>query len=248
MSQCKRTAIMTTLCKLANIYNVNLNSYQKCSGLALHTAGLSKAGVSRCSKLYDSVSYNTLQSLLDSFAKESDNLMQNSANDTIIHAGDNLDIRTSSRFEGGGVSYHELHLYYSMIYKSRIDVDHLSRTIPAMDLDSTDYTQFLLSSAEENGLIQLMVQHVLSSWRLFVSEHITVKDSPPKYPQEMASKTQKVSIMNVEQLINFSRKRVIGAAVLALHYQHLARSGASTAGGERDAITATRTGGFILND
>lgn len=81
-----------------------------------------------------------------------------------IQTGKNLDCRTAKRNESGGVSYHEAHLHNNMIYKSRIDVDHLSdETLPPPDLQATDYAQFLTNDDEEGTFLEpyILSHHIV---------------------------------------------------------------------------------------
>lgn len=150
--------------------------------------------INKASQLHDSASYTTLTGLLDTFADISKRMMKEWEGETTIQAGDNLDCRTAKRNESGGVSYHEAHLYNNMIYKSRIDVEHLSDvTPPPPDLQSTDYGQFLLNDNEEGTLLEHMLFHVISSWKQTI---FTAAAPPPPpsvtYPDSAKQKTEKV--------------------------------------------------------
>ena len=106
----------------SNIPNQDLNAYQKQFGLYLRTSGTSKDCIQHISKLYDSVCYETQTSISDKYNKNTDTALSQWREDQVVHAGDNLDIRSSARFEGGGSSGHDLHLYTNMLYKAGIDV------------------------------------------------------------------------------------------------------------------------------
>ena len=181
------------MCKIAHIYNAYLNAYQKLFGLSLRTSGTSKRSINKYSQLYDSVCYNTLTSLLDNFGEQSKILMANWANETVIHVGDNLDIRAQVRYEGQGVSYHELHLYNNMVYKSRIDVNELSDDLPEVQLDEIDYSQFILNADEEREMLSLMKYHILSNWKTHIDQSLKPIEPFVKHASAMASKTEKVS-------------------------------------------------------
>ena len=192
LPQRKKAAVVTVLCKICNIYSVNLNAYQKFFGLCLRTSGTSKKTIHKLSQLYDSVCYTTLTNILNDYSNESKDLMRKWANTPVLHCGDNLDIRSRARFEGGGVSYHDIHLYNNMLFKSRIPIDNLSDVIPAVDLPDINYNQFILSEEEEQSLSQLMKSVTKETWQSHISNSISVTYPPNKYASQMKLKTEKV--------------------------------------------------------
>ena len=163
MSDSKKRGLISVMCKIMNIRNQNLNAYQKVNGLSLLTSGTSKRAIGRLSQLYDTVSYSTLSGILDICAEKSKRLMAEWAAETVIQAGDNLDIRSQARFENEGVSFHDIHLYNNLLYKSRIPVHHLSDDIPDVCLDDVDYGSFILNEEEDKKLVDMMTYHIKKS-------------------------------------------------------------------------------------
>ena len=191
----KEIAITTVLCKIANIRNCNLNAYQKMYDFCLRSSSTCKRTINKLSKLYDSVSYSTLTNLLDEFSNEARDNISKWADETTIHAGDNLDIRSKVRFESSGLSYHDVHLYYNMLYKARICVDHLSdEPKPSFDVATTDYSQFLPSKDEQETLLKLMEYQILSVWKEVdpAMEDVVIEEPFNEWNAEMKSKTEKV--------------------------------------------------------
>lgn len=194
----KTKALVTVLSKIANIYCLPLNAYQKIIGLCLRTLGTSKRTINKLSRLYESVSYNTLTNLLDKYSKDGKNNIKNLADDVVIHAGDNLDVRSKVRFECSGLSYHDIHLYNNMVYKTRIQVESLSNDLPPdFQTKDIDFAQFLLSSDEEAELLNLVVYNIMMSWKgsLSATKCNKVPKLKVKYSKEMASKTESVSFI-----------------------------------------------------
>ena len=196
LPQRKKAAIVSTLCKLSNIYNVELNAYQKLHGLCLRTSGTSKKAINKLSQLYDSVCYTTLTNIMNDYSKESKALMAEWAAAPVIHCGDNLDIRSHARYEGRGVSSHDIHLYNNIIFKCRVPVDHLSDVTPSVDLSNIDYGQFILNGEEEQSLAELVKSVVKESWQSHLSNTVKVAYPPNKYATEMKCKTEKVKLFN----------------------------------------------------
>lgn len=196
-SASKKTAVTTVLCKLACIYNMNLNAYQKQVGLTLRSSRLTKTSINRFSRLYDSVSYKTMTKMLRQYSKDTNELMKEWEKEEVIHCGDNLDIRSTVRFEGDSKSYHDLHMYNNMVYKSPIPTTNLSDDIPTVDVGDIDYSQFLLTVDEEDRLMKAMSFSVLNSWRNNVEmcTNINVTPPPNKYGDLMVLKTQKVAFI-----------------------------------------------------
>ena len=179
---------------MANIHNQDLNAYQKQFGLYLRTSGTSKDCIQHISKLYDSVCYETQTSILDKYSKNIDTALSQWREDQVVHAGDNLDIRSSARFEGGGSSGHDLHLYTNMLYKARIDVSSLDDSTPIVRWDDIDYSKFILNHAEESMLMNVMSYLVKTSWKTYIDPTLRPDAPLNKYASEMATKTEKVSI------------------------------------------------------
>ena len=193
LTQAKQTGLLTVLNKLVYIRNQNLNAYQKINGLMLYTSKATKTSIVKYSKLYDSVSYTTIRSMLKLASQKSKDLMKLWKNTPVVHCGDNLDIRTKARLEHDGVSYHEAHLYNNIVYKCRIPTDHLDDTVPEPILpDDVDYNQFLLNGAEQQHLQNILTYHVRKSWeKTLVLKH-QIPELENKYSQQMTSKTEKV--------------------------------------------------------
>ena len=162
----KHTAIVTMLCKVANIKCVQLNACQKLCGLLLRTSSTTTNTINKLSKLYDAVANKTLTKLLDQYSDETKEEIRKCAGENVIHAGDILDKRSKARYEVSGVSYHDVHLYNNMLYKARIPMDGLSDVKPTPPTPSeVDYRTFILSQAEEEKLLDLFQFAVLSAWQ-----------------------------------------------------------------------------------
>lgn len=114
------------------------------------------------------------------------------AGEEVVHCGDNLDIRSKVRFEVDGVSCHDVHLYNNMVYKSRVPVSHLSDEIPIVDLQQIDYSVFLLSSSEEEEILNLFKYHIMNSWNTMLGGNLKVDEPFNKYSSEMKNKSEKV--------------------------------------------------------
>ena len=196
-NKAKEIAITTVLCKMANIRNCELNAYQKMYGFCLRSSGTCKRTINKLSKLCDSVSYNSLTNILDAFSSEARENISKWANDTVVHAGDNLDIRSKVRFESCGLSYHDVHLYNNMLYKARISVQHLSdEPKPPFDVATTDYSQFLPNRDEQQAMLTLMEYQILCVWKELDPgmEDVAIQEPVNAWSAEMKTKTEKASL------------------------------------------------------
>ena len=110
----------------------------------------------------------------------------------VIHCGDNLDIRSWARFEGGSASYHDIHLYNDMIFKSRIPIDNLSDVYPAVNLCDISFDQFRLNEEEEQSLSQLMKSLIKETRQSHRSNSVSATYPPNKYSSQMKLKSEKV--------------------------------------------------------
>ena len=90
-SRRKQQGIILTMCKLMNIYNRELNGLAKVNGLRLLRAGVCRTVIAELNKSYDSVSYQTINSLLDSFVTKCQEKVKTW--DNCHHCGDNVDKR-----------------------------------------------------------------------------------------------------------------------------------------------------------
>ena len=70
-SKQKHLGLVTVICKILNIYNQNLNGLSKINGLRMSRAGMTKRSIREFNQTYDTVSYQTINRVLDSFAKKS---------------------------------------------------------------------------------------------------------------------------------------------------------------------------------
>lgn len=190
----KRTAVTTVLCKYSNIYCQYLNSYQKQLGLMLRSSNATKQTINKLCKLYDCISYQQISKILNGYSKETDSLMEKWGDEEVMQCGDNLDVRSNVRYEGDGKSYHDIHMYNHIIYKSPIPTTDLSDEIPEVDLSTISYDQFLLSTEEEDSFLGALKFVVVDSWHRNVAE--TAHPIPPanKYSELMKCKTEKVGV------------------------------------------------------
>lgn len=191
----KRVPLTTVYCKIANIRNQNLNAYQKLTGLDLRASSTTKSMIQRASKMHDSVSYSTLTKILDEYATETKKMIASWKDEVTIHCGDNLDVRTQKRYEGGGTSVHELHLYNNMLYKARTCVEDLSDIKPdPIDITTVDYSQFLLSKSEENHLLDHMNFHIRNVWKEHLSPSVVAPVPLHSNSEYSNKKTEKVCV------------------------------------------------------
>lgn len=188
-SERKKTGVLTVICKLLFIYNQNLNAYAKVSGIRLLNSGVTKRMLQQLSQTYDSVTYNTTQSLFQRFAEEAE-LRVNVWNKDVVHCGDNVDIRKTARHALAGKSTcsYDFHTYNNMLFKLRVDISSLSDPPPTPpDAQTVDYGKFLPSVEDQSTIKELLTQTVNSI--------ISDTPSPPQfheYSPEML-KTEKVS-------------------------------------------------------
>lgn len=85
----KTPAVISLLCKLANIHNQQLNAYQKMVGFMLRTSGTSKDTINKLSALHDTVSYSTITTLIDGYAEECRRSIAEWADETVVQVNEN---------------------------------------------------------------------------------------------------------------------------------------------------------------
>ena len=196
--QDKRVAMLTVICKIANIHNQTLNALQKIYGLQLRQVGCSKTGIETFNRLHDCVSYPTILSTLDAFAKETDDHLRNFSNSEVTHVGDNVDVRLKVRHELDSRSYHDLHMYNNMLYKARIQTDHLEDTPPAVptNANSVDYSKFIPSQDDQTHLLSRLEPLIAKVWSHVnaINKHASdLSVIPPhQYSAEMRCRSEKV--------------------------------------------------------
>ena len=198
VSDSKQKAMLTVICKIANIYNQTLNALQKLYGLQLRQGGCSKAAVETFNKLHDCVSYPTTLANLDQFAKEADDALRSFTDCEVTQVGDNIDIRIKVRHELSGVSYRDLHLYNNMMYKTRIPTQHLSDVppVPPDSISCLDFGKFLPSLQDQQQLINRLVPLVAEVWSNVEVISKLASDlsviPPHEFSAEMKLKSEKV--------------------------------------------------------
>lgn len=162
-------------------------------GLVLRSSHTTKRVINKLCKLYDSVSYQLIKNILKEYAKENGTLMKEWADQEVVQCGDNLDVRSSVRFEGNGQSYHDIHMYNNIIYKSPIPTSELSDDIPEVDISQISYDQFLFNTEEEEEFLGALRYVVMESWQGHVQKSILPTPPANKYAELMNSRTEKVS-------------------------------------------------------
>ena len=121
---------------------------------------------------------------MDNVATKSKDKLVNLAGKPVIQAGDNLDIRATIR-HGAETSFHDVHLYMSMIYEPRIDDSQLSNLPPPRPSASTvNYMEFFLSADEMANLSGLLKYNIIESCKRSLEQ----VQLPNKYPQHRYEK------------------------------------------------------------
>ena len=220
----KRTAIVTTICKLCYIYNDRLNGLAKIQGLRLLKAGCSKNALGTSNQLYDCVSYWTILRIMDHFALKADEQLQEIKRE-VVHIGDNVDKRLSARHESSSKTGKDFHFYNNMLYLTRIDTSHLSDVPPEgpKTVEEVDFTVFIPNETEQKTLIDRLHYVTCDVWKNVTALH-TAADAlsqPPahKYEAEMKQKSVKVRFLSVLNLGIFIKNSV--NSFYKWSYQHI---------------------------
>ena len=195
--------------KLLYIYNKDLNAYQKYVACDINGADSPK-GLSLNLIRHMTVSYETVNALLDSFAAESMNALSNWREQDVVHCGDNVDIRKKARYELAGRSGVDLHMYNNILYKTRVNVDTLSDIPPSVpSADEVDYSQFILDAEANKTLMGQLKPLVARSWSMSQDkdEHLKSCTSlpPHEYAAEMKLKSERVRNKTLLLFIPFYR-------------------------------------------
>ena len=202
-SRRKQQGIILTMCKLMNIYNRELNGLAKVNGSRLLRASVCRRVIAELNKSYDSVSYQTINSLLDSFVTKC--LEKVKTWDNSHHCGDNVDKRIKARHGVEGKSYMDLHMYNNLLYKQRIytppDLSDIPPPVP--ELDDIDLSQFIPSVSEQKSMLDKMKQEIGKVWAGIDELNTQLKEFTSElthsYSAEMAQKTEKVRISYILQ-------------------------------------------------
>ena len=197
LSKQKRFGLLTGLCKILNIYNDKLNAYAKINGLRLKRAGVTKRMLRELNLTFDSVSYPTILRLLDRYSDEAMQRINNWQGENLHHCGDNVDVLLKARYELQGKSTTDLHMYNNMLYRPRINLDHLSDVPPTVpELQAIPLSQFILNSAEQRLLLENLEHQVAMTWgkmdKLSDPLRDLAVDKTHLYSQEMKCVTEKV--------------------------------------------------------
>ena len=194
LKQNKTNATAGALAKLGNIYNIHLNAYGKLNGLLLRASGCNKRTINKLSVLYDSVSYTCLTNMMDSYANEAKSYLPKLASETVIHIGDNVDVRSQVRHESSGNSFHDVHMYNSMMVKARACVDALSDTPQKPPAEEeVNFSEFLIGEEEQRMITLAGGRCICSSWSHHVDGvNVEVDHRPQKHTDAMKKKSEKV--------------------------------------------------------
>ena len=217
LSKCRETGALTAISKLCFIYNQCLSSYVKIQGLRLLKAGCNKAGMEAACKLYDSVSYPTVNRLLDTYSQEADKDIEKMSGQDVIHVGDNVDKRQKKRHELAASSFKDYHMYNNLIYKARIPTSHLSDIppTPPKTAEDVDYSKFVASASDQSTLITRMYHLVADVWcnvKSLSEASSKLKKFPAhKYQAEMNMKSEKV-LVNVYFHVYLSLEKQLAIA------------------------------------
>lgn len=192
----KRNGVIHVVAKILHIYNRELNGVAKINGLCMLRSGMTKRSIKRFNETYDCVSYQTLTRLLDSFKEESIARVAKWTNEETSHCGDNVDKRVKSRHETSSKSSLDLHMYNNLLYRSRIQVGHLSDIPPTQpdQVTDTDLSQFLPNTIEQEALKERVRSEISKSWSLMkeLKDLCKGEDIAHDYTPEMCTKTEKV--------------------------------------------------------
>ena len=196
-SKQKHLGLVTVICKILNIYKQNLNGLSKINGLRMSRAGMTKRSIREFNQTYDTVSYQTINRVLDSFAKKSVARVRTWKGLNVSHCGDNVDKRIKKRHEMEGKSNLDLHMYNNALYKPRIMVDNLSDEPPTVpDVNDIDLSQFIVNTDEGARLKELAEIMIAQTWskieRLKDLAAPFSSDTPHEFSAEMKLKSEKV--------------------------------------------------------
>lgn len=196
------------MAKIANIFNRNLNGLAKVHGLAMSRAGMTKRCMKQFNQTYDTVSYQSINRLLDEYGKASLDRVAEWEGQDVSHCGDNVDKRVKARHEMAGHSSLDLHMYNNLLYQPRIDTSNLSDEPPTVpDVKDIDLAQFILDSNEQANLKDYAQRMIARSWcsidhlKSIVSSYS--EEIPHEFTPEMSKKTVKVCLVDVLKVVRY---------------------------------------------
>ena len=194
----KNIAIVSVICKICFIYNNKLNTFAKLNGLRLHSSGITKDQMVATNRLYDTVSYDTVNTILDEYAADNDEHLKCFAGKDVIQVGDNVDKRQKRRHEFSGKSFKDYHMYNNLLYESRVNLSTLSDVPPAPpnSAEEVNYQEFFPSKSDQDDLVSRLTPLVAKIWSrcegLNAGSSAHMNYPSHKYEVEMSTKSNKV--------------------------------------------------------
>ena len=192
----KIAPLVSATAKLLFTKSQKMNALAKVNGIRLRLAGVPKSVVNILNHTADCVSYDTITKLLDSYADQSTEVAKQWQNLSVVHAGDNVDVRSHRRHESSSKSSMDMHFYNSITFKSRVNFSFLSDIPPVIPQQFTmDHLRSLLpASSDYELLIQQLSSIVAEEWSSVDSEFSKYIVTPQhQFSEETSTKSEMVS-------------------------------------------------------
>ena len=124
-------------------------------------------------------------------------MAKNWQDEAVVHAGDNVDVRSRCRHESSKNSTMDLHFYNSILFRSRVNFSAVSDIPPAVpEHFTTDhYCSILPSSSDNDILLSHLNSIVAEAWSSIdddYKKYVTTPHHP--FSDEMSTKTSMVSL------------------------------------------------------
>lgn len=148
-----KPAILSAGAKLIAIHSQEMNVHKQIIAVALKKGGLKKTGFKRLGKSYDTMSYNYVNQILDSYAEKFDSTIKewkeeaedpNKADIGYVFANDNVDWELGTRHMTEDNQNKSLHKINLIAYKNRVYSKHLPDDGPQRNIRLVTYIQMII--------------------------------------------------------------------------------------------------------
>ena len=187
--------LVTTTSKMLFIRCQKMSALAKVNGLRLRLSGVPKSVINLFNNTCDCVSYGWVTKLMDDYAKNCTSIAKNWENQSVAHAGDNVDVRSSRRHETSGSSTLDMHFYNNILFKSRVDLSTVSDVSPSIPAQFSveHYRKILPTTTDYEVLLNQLEPIVAQAWSTMDTTFTKYTATPPhQYSNEMSTVTEMV--------------------------------------------------------
>ena len=203
-----KPAIVAAAAKVISIHTEEMNVYKKVNSIILKKAGLKKRGFIRLGKTYDTVSYGTVNDILDMFAEnyqKTINMWKSEVERPLSNhpgyalANDNVDWEVRRRHITTSNQKKSIHKVNVIAYKNRVNSCDLPDNGPQQDIKEVPLQDMLPGAEDTVALTNHLVVLVGNLWAdtfpsLAWFKEILPAAIPHPYEKQMKARTDKTQL------------------------------------------------------